>query len=75
MTMQGRSPEDVAFICARVLADIAERPSIRPYLGEEDRGKPGRKPETDATVLVERRRHAAERKRAWREQRNGRATA
>jgi hypothetical protein len=34
-----RSPEDCAFIRDRVLQDIKERPSIRPYLGETPRAQ------------------------------------
>lgn len=32
------------FVKKRVLAEMRENPSIRPYLGEEDRRKPGPKP-------------------------------
>jgi len=69
-----RSPNDVDFIRDRVLADIAANPSIRPYLGEEDRPKRGRKPETDRTEYRRRwreknRAQQAEYKRRWRARR------
>lgn len=68
MTDTRATPDEIR---DRVLADIAARPSIRPYLTDlYERQKPGPKP-ADSEALERRRLERAAYRRAWRERRAG----
>lgn len=69
-----RSLAELAIIRDRVLADIAAKPSIRPYLTEmyaEPKEQPGRKPLDEATREQRRQDRNAAKRRQRAEGRNG----
>lgn len=59
------------FVRDRVKAYVADNPSIRPYLGEEDTRRTGPKPDTSEATQERRRQERADYKRRWRDGRKG----